>query len=549
MAGSEEQWEQGPSLVESVWRYRYRLLALVVVCGLLGFWISGLQPEKYSATTIVLFRDASDSGLFSDLGSFVSDPERNVSQQASRVESRTVLERAAEQLQGEDFRSLERKVDVEPEVELNRMQIIGTAPTRQGAVEIANAVGEAYETITREENLAATEQANTVLEKQISEMRDQIEQLDQRLANNPNDEIAASRLRTLDTQLVTLETRASELAANAAVLGSGVRMRELAVPPEEPSAPQPLRDAAIAAAIALAIGSFVAYWRAGSHRRVEARTDPGPVLNVPLLGEVPKFSRVNAGPSGLMPGSAASEAYEFVLSSIEFSLAELDASSVLITSAAPGDGKTATALHLAIASAREERRVVLVDADIRVHGLTSLLRADAHDGLVQLADGKAQLDECIRRYRLSDKSQLEVVPAGRPLEDSTGLMRAPEFKKAMQQITGHAELVIVDSSPLLAVADASILASQVDAIVLVVDRDTELEQLLKVQERLAFVPTPLIGYIYNRANVDRVARDGYTYGQKGNESSWSRLFAGRSNNSSTSEGERAGAGTNGQTRA
>jgi capsular exopolysaccharide synthesis family protein len=543
VAGSEEQWEQGPSLVESVWRYRYRLLPIVVVSALLGYWLSGLQQQSFSATTMVLFREAGESGLFSELGSFVSDPERNVPQQAARVKTRTVLERAAEQLDGEDFESLDRKVDVQPEVELNRMQIIGSAPTPRGAAEIANAVGEAYETITREENLGSMEQANAILEEQIAELRDQIEQLDRRLANNPNDEVAASRLRTLDTQLITLETRASELAANAAVLGSGVKLREVAVPPEEPSSPQPIRDAAILAVLVLAIGSFVAYWRAGSHRKVEARTDPGPVLKVPLLGEVPKFSRVNAGPSGLMPGTAASEAYEFVLSSIEFSLAELDASSMLVTSAAPGDGKTATALHLAIAAAREERRVVLVDADVRMHGLTSLLRAEAHDGLVQLADGEASLDECIRRYRLSDKSQLAVVPAGRPPEDSTGLMRAPEFKKAMQQITGNAELIIVDSPPLLAVADASILAAQVDAIVLVVDRDTELEQLLKVQERLAFVQTPLIGYIYNRANVDRVARDGYAYGQKGNESPWSRLFAGRS---ATSEEERAGAGTNGQ---
>jgi hypothetical protein len=86
----------------------------------------------------------------------------------------------------------------------------------------------------------------------------------------------------------------------------------------------------------------------------------------------------------------------------------------------------------------------------------------------------------------------------------------------------------------------------VDAIVLVVDRQTELEQLLKVQERLAFVPTPLIGYIYNRANVDRVARDGYTYGQKPAESTWSRLFAGRT--SASESEEPAGAGTNGHPR-
>ena len=544
MTASEEQWDQGPSLVESAWRFRYRLLIVVALCGLLGYWLSSLQAVQYSAPTTVFFRDAGGSGLF-DIGSFASDPDRNVTQQASRVESRTVLERAAENLQGETAQSLDRRVKVEPQVDLNRMQIIATGPTPQRAADTANAVGEAYERVTREENLSAVERANAVLEEQISELRKRVEELDARLAAAPQDEVAASRLRTFESELIALETRASELSANAAVLGSGVRLREVAIPPPLPSSPKPLRDAAIAAVLGLGIATAFAYSRAGSHRRVEARTDPGPVLNVPLLGEVPKFNRVAAGPSGLLPGSAASEAYEFVLSSIEFSLAEISGSSVLITSAAPGDGKTSTALHLAIASAREERRVVLVDADVRVHGLTSLLRADQHDGLVQLADGDADLDECIRRYRLSDTAQLSVVPAGRAPEDSTGLMRAPEFRKAVQQIRHEAELVIMDSPPILAVADATILASQVDAIVLVVDRQTELEQLLKVRERLAFVSTPLIGYVYNRANVDRVTREGYSYG-KTKPSRWSKIVPSRLATAlAVSERPREGVGSNG----
>jgi non-specific protein-tyrosine kinase len=519
---TEEEWPQGPSLVDAVWRFRFRILAAVVVCGMLGFWVSAQFPVRYSATTTILFRAPGESGPF-ETGLFASDPDRFVSQQASRVMTRTVLERAAGTLGGETFESLERDVAVKPDVELNRMQITASATTPERAAEIANAVAETFTQMVSAENLDDVEQANAVIEERITDLNRTVDELDQRLRQAPKDEVATSRLRTIEGALLALETQASELAANAAVHGSGIRSWEPAVPPEEPSSPKPLRDAALATAVGLGIASAVAYSRAGTHPRIEKRTDPGAVFKVPLLGEVPKFSEPSWDPGGLLPGSELSEAYQFVLSSIEFSLAEMGASSVLITSATAGEGKTTTALQLAVALAREARQVTLVDADVRARGLTTLLHAEGRNGLVQLADGKP-LDDCIRRYRLSDATQLSVVPAGAPPEHSAGLMRAPEFKKAVEDIKREAELVIFDSSPILPVADALILASQVDAVVLVVDPRTELEQLHKVQERLAFVSTRLIGYIYNRASVDRATRYGYGYGSTVPTSPWSRLL-------------------------
>lgn len=511
MQDTEERFGQGPTLLASLWRFRFPLLAAVAVIGLLGYILSSLQPTRYQSAAVMVLRDPGSAGVFST-DSFNSDPDRYVSQQANLVLSASVLGPAAEALGNETVESLSDDVTVESDGQLNQISITASADEPQAASVKANTVAETFEQVSREQSRGDVVRANDVLEEQIATMREEVEELDRRIQDNRNDVVAADRLRSIEGELLALEIRSTELAADAALFGSGVRLRENAPVPDEPASPQPLRDAGLSAALALVVGTAIAYWRAGRHQVIETRSDPGSVLDVPLLGEIPKFSRAGSGPSGVLPGSEASEAYEFVLSSIEFSLADINGSSVLITSAAAGDGKTATALHLAVASARETRRVILVDTDVRVHGLTTLLRAEEHPGLVELAEGSVELDECIRRYRLSDTAQLAVVPSGQTPDDSTGLMRAPEFKKAIRDIRDAAELVILDSPPLLAVADATVLATQVDAIVLVVDSQTERDQLMKVRERLAFVPTPVIGYIYNRANVDRATKDGYTYG-------------------------------------
>jgi capsular exopolysaccharide synthesis family protein len=292
----------------------------------------------------------------------------------------------------------------------------------------------------------------------------------------------------------------------------------------------------IAAALAFGLAAAVAYWRAGTTKRVESRMDPEDILGIPLLGEIPRFDHLGENASAFIGRRDVSEAYQFVLSSVEYSMASLNASSVMVTSATAGEGKTSTALQLAVASAHDTRTVMLVDADIRARGLTKMLRGDKDCGLSQLAAGNADLEDCIRKYRLSTTTKLSVIHAGTTPSDSVGLMRSAEFGKVMAEIKTKAELTIFDSPPLLSVADATVLASRVDAIVLVVDSNAETEQLRKLRERLAFVPTPLLGYVYNRATSEHSASYGDDHDEPASRWSrgWRQLFPGRG-------GARAGA--------
>jgi capsular exopolysaccharide synthesis family protein len=168
-----------------------------------------------------------------------------------------------------------------------------------------------------------------------------------------------------------------------------------------------------------------------------------------------------------------------------------------VTSASPGDGKSLTALHLARALAVQGRGVILVDSDIRARGLTTLLNASGQKGLASLADGE-DLNEVIRRYRISPSVRLSVVPAGPTPQQPTGLMATADYRDAIAKIIADNELTIIDGGPLLKVADASAIATQVDGILLVLDASTANEDLLKVRDRLRLVSTRLIGYIVNR---------------------------------------------------
>lgn len=514
MSQSDVGVTDGPTLLGSMWRFRYVLAVVTVLCGVAGYVLSASQPTTYEATASVVLTDPSEGGIFGTATRI--DAERYLQQQANRASASDVFARAAALLEGAaSAAAVERRVDIDADLDVGELTVSASGSDSEAVAATANAVARAYEQVRREGALGEVEAANAVIQEQVTRLREQSNELDQVLASNPDDAVAASRLETVQAELFALQTRMSELAANAAVFGAGIEMIEEATAPSAPSSPQPLRDALLLAILGLGVASAVAYWRAGSFKVVETRVDAGDVLDVQLLGEVPRFPRSAGGNgAGMILSREAAEAYEFLLSSIDFSLSEIGGTSILVTSAAPGDGKTSTALNLAIASARQERGVVLVDTDVRARGLTSLLHSQSRKGLVEIARG-ASLAECTRQYRVSEGVQISMVPAGEPPDEPTGLLRAPEFRRAIARIKEASELAIFDSAPLLSVADATVVAAQVDAIVIVVDSRTPVEELQWVRERLAFISTPVLGYVYNRApsgRGTRYGRYGYGYG-------------------------------------
>ena len=514
MVPGDEHWRRGPGLLESVWRYRVLVAAVTLVGGALGYVLGLQQPVGYDATARLFLTDPREPSAL-DVESARVDPENYVPQQAARVRSRPVVVEAIERLDRDlSVQDLRDRFAVAPLPELLVLEITGSDATAEGAAGVANAVASAYMAVVREEQTARAADAAAILDPELEALALQVQGLEEELATDPANLALTRQISVLTERLTQVEIARRDLLLQAQLFGSGVDLFEAAVDPGAPARPNPETSAILVALLSFVLATMFAYWRAARSRRVTQRSDAEAILGAPLLGEIPLHTTSPTGSLGerVRLDPVASESYEFVLASIEFALAEIGGRSLLVTSALPSDGKTLTVLQLSMAASRDERRVVLVDADIRVRGLSRLLQAEDLAGLTDLATTPdLEPDECMRRYRFSEQSLVPVMGAGRGRVDPTSFFRSPAFRTAMERVRAQAELAIVDSSPVLAVADATIAAGAVDALVLVVSHGTLVSDLEKVRERLAFVSTPLLGYIFNRAQGRTPGAYGYRY--------------------------------------
>lgn len=507
----------GPDLLESVWRYRWLVLAVTVLAGLAGFAASSLQATLYVAEARLLLSDPAAGGVFSD-----RDPaggDRFVRTQAEAADSPQVAARAADLLQGQmTDTAILRQVDAQPSVDADVLALRATAGSAEGAALLANTVAEAYQELTREDLQARAEEAIAELDEARSELAAEVARAEAGLAQDPGNTSLQAERDALVAELIDVERRARQISVDAGLRAGGIMSFQEARPPESPSQPQPVRNAAVAAVLGLLAASAFAWWRAERTQTAERRQDAAAVLGSPLLGAIPDFSAVGVtgpDPTRSAPHSTAAEAYQFVVAALEYALEHMGGTSVAITSASVADGKTVTAFNLAVAAARDGRRVLLADADERAGGLTRLTGVAHSPGLTDLADDSIPYDGCTAA--LPPQHDLTFVPAGTHPDDPAGFFRTPGFRRAMARLKERADLVILDTPPMLAVSDTSAIAGQVDGIVIVVSRGTALSTLQELRERLAFVGTPVLGYVFNRASRTTTTpygdyRYGYGYG-------------------------------------
>jgi capsular exopolysaccharide synthesis family protein len=165
------------------------------------------------------------------------------------------------------------------------------------------------------------------------------------------------------------------------------------------------------------------------------------------------------------PSSPAAEQYRVLRYRLEC-LARSGIKSLAFTSPQSGDGKTTTAVNAALALGKGGRnRVVLVDADLRRPGVAGLLGLRANKGLCEVVAGRAGLDDCLWRF---GADELYVLPAGNPPNDLSDTLFDPRLGDLLGLLKQRFDFVIVDTPPVLALADVPTLSRDLDGAVLIV---------------------------------------------------------------------------------
>lgn len=518
-----EGMRQGPSLLQSFWRYRLLLLVATILAGALGYVVLSQQAPRFEASGRLFLADPAEARVFDVQSRFSSDLTLHTSTEIQRLGSIPVLTRAAELLGVEASPTqLRGRMSTEGAPELGLITLTASGATPQEAVALVDALASAYEDVVAQGTQDDTQRAIERLNQSVIEVEARIGEIAGALDLVPvgeTDLLLESELESRSAELADLRRRANELSVEAALFGSGVELYEPAALPESPSGLSPTTGAAGMAFLGLAAAGAFAWWNAGRNQKVQSASDPQSVLGAPLLGAIPRFRQGTQGPSTVWTlsafGVSAAESYQFVAASLELALEELGVTTVMITSAEPGEGKTMTVVNLATAASRPERGVAVVDADIRARSLSSLARAQAAPGLTDLGLSDLDVGAFTTRLRtrltaLAGERMVALIPGGSRLQDPAGFFRTTAFRKAMVKVKEVADFVLIDSPPLLAVSDSLTIASQTDAIVMVVSRGTALDRLAEARRRLDLVGAPVIGYVYNR-DSGRTAGSGYGY--------------------------------------
>jgi protein-tyrosine kinase len=199
------------------------------------------------------------------------------------------------------------------------------------------------------------------------------------------------------------------------------------------------------------------------------------------------------------PASVAAEQYRTLYYRLE-RLREMRPMKVVsFTSAMAGEGKTVTAVNLALTAARAtpDRRILLIDADLRRSQTADVLGIRGKPGLSELLSGEGDVREVVRRFK---STRLAVIPAGGVPEEPTQLLAGARMKQLLAKVREGFDEIYLDLPPTLPFADAAILGGQSDGVVLVIRANvTPHRQVSQALEHLA--GAPVVGCVLNGAEV------------------------------------------------
>lgn len=378
--------------------------------------------------------------------------------------------------------------------ETERGRVLGDLLAQQGAVLKAD-----YE------RLRITEAA---LRDQVAEARAEAIRIAQRAAEYRGMERDYSRaVDLLDTVTKGLE----QMRIQAATSRPHIRITQPPALPIEPSQPRLVLYIPLVIVLGLAIGVGLSLLLEFMDTRLRTPVQVVRQVGVPLLGSVPDLAedeRLSLGTdvslvSFAAPHSLIAEAFRQVRTNMRFA-SDTPLKTILITSPSPGDGKTVTAVNLAVAMARGGSRTLLVEANFRRPSLARIFDVPDAVGLSNVLVGLNPMPEAVQATRIEN---LDVVPGGPPPPSPADLLGSERMRQLLDVWAAQYEYVILDAAPILVVADAHLLAGAVSAVVLVYRAGENTRGLAQRAARQVLeLRARLVGAVLNRV---RATRGGY----------------------------------------
>lgn len=312
--------------------------------------------------------------------------------------------------------------------------------------------------------------------------------------------------------------RFKEIGVAAGVGVNNIAIVDTANIPEQPSSPRLLINLAISILAGLGLGAALAL---GLEQLDEAIGDPSEVqrrLGLPLLGSVPKVADGEAPRDALLDRkSELVDAYIAVQTNLAFTTEHGIPRSFSVTSTRPAEGKSTTALSLATMLARSGKRVILIDGDMRSPSVHHLGNVSHDHGVSNFLAGDDNFAESI--FRMADL-ELDAMSAGPIPPNAAELLTGDRMRQLIDRLHATYDHIVVDSPPVMGLADAPLIASHVEGVIYAVEshgiRSTQVKTALN---RLAAANAKIFGAVLTkfesrRSNYGYEYEYGYGYGRE-----------------------------------
>jgi polysaccharide biosynthesis transport protein len=323
----------------------------------------------------------------------------------------------------------------------------------------------------------------------------------------------------------TFFTRIKQANDGLELQTANARIIDSAVTPSSPFKPRKALLVSLALVLSLIFGALLAFMLDYLDSTFKGAEDVEDKLGVSMLGMVPLAKQKKKDNSALLflddKQKNYAEAMRTVRTSVVLSGIDKPHKTIMMTSSVPSEGKSTSAINLAVALGQMER-VLLIDADLRKPTIAKVLNLPPNSpGLSNLVAGTATQEDCILQM---EDDNIDVLTSGLIPPNPSELLSSHKFAELLRKFAQEYDRVIIDSPPTLLVSDALVMSKVVDAVVYVIRSDITTHQTVRTGvNRLLAVKAPIIGVILNKVNMKKAAQyygayssyyayGGYVYG-------------------------------------
>ncbi|MCS6845537.1 MAG: polysaccharide biosynthesis tyrosine autokinase [Caldilineales bacterium] len=507
-----------------LWKWLWLILLGTALSGGVAYLVSRQTTPVYRASTQILVQQASNPA--GQVWQDVLTSERLAANYARLLTTRPVLARVAEL---EQIPAVTSKIIVDPvrETQIIVLHVEDTNPAMAAA--IANRLPQVFIELNEQQQQQRFASSLEAFSAQIASVQRDIEAVQLKLQEFKAREGRGEELTTAEqAQRASLETsllqyrssladlmsKRDEITRAAALAGDSIRVVEPAEVPLTPVRPRVLLNTLIALALGALLMVVVAFLIEYLDDTVKLPEDAARVTGLPALGSLVKYPG-NDGRRKLValntPRSVLAEGYRTLRTNIQFSSLDRPLRTLMVTSASPGEGKSTTVANLAVVMAQSGKRAVLVDTDLRRPVLHEIFGVANSVGLTTalLQPAGSDLSSMLQPTGCEG---LWLMTSGPLPPNPSELLGSQRMAELVAQLCRQADIVLFDSPPVLAVADAAVLSRLADGVLLVVESAKTPEGAVRrAAQELARAQAPVLGVVITQLSPKLAGSNFYYY--------------------------------------